>query len=1669
LPIFGFSQAPQKINFQSILRNTNGEVVANKAVSLRISILSGSLTSTLVYSEIHTKTTDASGLISLQIGNGTVINGAFSNILWGNEAHFIKLEADFNGGSNYVLLGTQELMSVPYALYASKTDTSSLNLANRFNSKVNISDTATMLTNYRNELNNKVNTSDTFFMLSNYWTGLNNKVNISDTSTMLNPYLRKVDAVVNIETDPVFNSSIAKGISGIDTAYWNRKINPSDTSSMLSNYRTGLTNKVNVSDTSSMLNPYLRKTDDVIVDLQNQNKILQNLAKVTDADGNSYKTVKIGNQIWMAENLRTSKYQNGNSINTNLDDLSWSTATSGAFAIYENNPTFDTSYGKLYNWYAVSDNRGICPTGWHVPSQSDFITLREYLGGASVAGGKLKLTGTTFWLNPNINATNESGFSAVGGGTRNSGGSYTVLNQIGFFWSSTENLEFDVVNNGGGTGLSVVSFKTIGYSVRCLKDTQGDFNQSLNLKLNISDTSTMLNPYLRKVDAMVNVETDPVFNTSIAKGISGIDTAYWNRKINPSDTATMLNPYLKKADIPVGTSPGNIQYWNGTTWVNLSPGLPGQVISMSSTGIPIWSGAAFPTLTTASVSSITSTSANPGGNISSDGGASVSARGLVYGIASNPTLSNSVMTVGSGTGGYAGTISGLTPNTTYYVRAYSTNSAGTGYGNEISFQTLPIAVPTLVTTDASGITQTTVTTGGTISNDGGATITERGIVYGTSSNPTTSDTKLTSGSGTGSFSVNITALTPITTYYIRSYAINSAGTGYGNNIIFQTTVPAVPSLTTRELLNITNATATGGGSITNDGGSSITAKGICWGTSPNPTTADSKTTDGTGTTTFTSFMTGLSANVTYYVRAYASNSTGTGYGNQQTFTTSSTSNTLPVVTSTSVTGLTTVQATLNGEVNSQGGGTVTERGSVWNTSGNPTVNSNQVPSGAGTGVYTTTLTGLSAVSNYYVRAYAINNFGISYGVEIPFTTLVGLATLTTDNVIAQSITASSGGNITDNGGSTITARGVVWNISGTPTISDSKTTAGSGTGSFVSNMTALSPNTTYYVRAYATNSTGTAYGNQQTFTTTATSQTAIDIDGNNYKAVQIGTQVWMSENLKTSRYRNGGSIPYVVGNAGWQALTTGAWSYYNHDESNNAVYGKLYNWFTTLGDTLCPTGWHVPSDAEWTTLTTYLGGVSVAGGRMKSIGTTYWNSPNTGATNESGFSVLPGGGRYNNGSFFSIGVNAYLWSSSENSYFNDGYGRGLSYNNGNVESFGPYDGYDNKSVGYSIRCLKDQLPSPTTTSINQISPTGASSGGNITALGSSIITARGVVWNTTGTPTISDSKTIDGSGSGSYVSNLAALNPSTTYYVRAYATNSTGMGYGNEISFQTLPIAVPTLITTDVSGITQTTVTTGGTISNDGGVTITERGIVFGTSTNPTTSNTKITSGSGSFSFSINITSLTPNTTYYIRSYAINGVGTGYGNQQSFRTVNSQTITDIDGNNYNTVQIGSQIWMSENLKTTRYSGGASAAWTYYNNVESNNTIYGKLYDGWTALDARGICPTGWHVPSDSEWTTLTTYLGGGNDAGGKMKSMGLAYWSSPNTAATNESGFSALPGGFHNHIVAFNYFGTQAYFWSSSGLAANTAWFRVLDYNTGNIYRNGDNNGYGLSIRCLKD
>jgi len=392
-------------------------------------------------------------------------------------------------------------------------------------------------------------------------------------------------------------------------------------------------------------------------------------------------------------------------------------------------------------------------------------------------------------------------------------------------------------------------------------------------------------------------------------------------------------------------------------------------------------------------------------------------------------------------------------------------------------------IPTVTTAAVTNITQTTATSGGTVTSDGGATVTARGVCWSTSPNPTTANSYTTNGSGTGTFVSNLTGLTANTLYYVRAYATNSVGTAYGNELTFTTLNLTLPTVTTAPVTDIMQTTATSGGTVTSDGGTTVTARGVCWSTSTNPTTANSYTTNGSGTGTFVSNLTGLTANTLYYVRAYATNSVGTAYGNELTFTTLP-NPVLPTVTTTAVTDITQTTATSGGNVTSDGGATVTARGVCWSTSSNPTTAGSHTTDGSGTGTFVSNLTGLTANTLYYVRAYATNSVGTSYGNELTFTTLtVSAPTVTTAAAtnITQT-TATSGGTVTSDGGATVTARGVCWNTSSNPTTANSHTTDGSGTGTFVSNLTGLTPLTLYYVRAYATNSVGTAYGNELSFT-----------------------------------------------------------------------------------------------------------------------------------------------------------------------------------------------------------------------------------------------------------------------------------------------------------------------------------------------------------------------------------------------------------------------------------------------------------------------------------------------------------------------------------------------------------------------------------------------------------
>ncbi|MCB0685264.1 MAG: fibrobacter succinogenes major paralogous domain-containing protein [Saprospiraceae bacterium] len=196
--------------------------------------------------------------------------------------------------------------------------------------------------------------------------------------------------------------------------------------------------------------------------------------------------------------------------------------------------------------------------------------------------------------------------------------------------------------------------------------------------------------------------------------------------------------------------------------------------------------------------------------------------------------------------------------------------------------------------------------------------------------------------------------------------------------------------------------------------------------------------------------------------------------------------------------------------------------------------------------------------------------------------------------------------------------------------------------------------------------------------------TVKDVDGNSYKTIRMGSQVWMAENFRVTQYNDKTVIDQITNNTTWEGLSTGAWCWYTNDSNYDRPYGKLYNWYAVNTGKLCPSGWHVPTDAEWTNLTDFLGGLDIAGGKMKEAGTTHWISPNTGATNESGFTGLPGGGRGTSGSFFDLGDFGLWWSSTESSSSNAWY-RSVYYGNIDVGRLG-----DGKRLGFSVRCVKNQ-------------------------------------------------------------------------------------------------------------------------------------------------------------------------------------------------------------------------------------------------------------------------------------------------------------------------------------------------------------------------------------------
>lgn len=602
--------------------------------------------------------------------------------------------------------------------------------------------------------------------------------------------------------------------------------------------------------------------------------------------------------------------------------------------------------------------------------------------------------------------------------------------------------------------------------------------------------------------------------------------------------------------------------------------------------------------------------------------------------------------------------------------------------------------------------------------------------------------------------------------------------GYGQDEVdlgvIEVEGPALPTVKTKPITEVTAESATLGGIVETDGRLAVTARGICYSTEQHPTVDNTHTTDGSGLGEFTSNLTKLNHNTVYYARAYATNRMGTAYGEQVKFTTELG---VPVVITDSVYRVTVNSARCKGHVESDGGYSVTQRGTCWSKFPDPTLDDDFTSDGSGIGEFTSALNNLQENTTYYVRSYATNSMSTVYGEQKKITTLDGLATVITTNSTTTATSMVINCEVTDDSGYTVTERGICYSaINSEPSIDDSKKANGKGKGTYSVSVSELTASTIYYVRAYAINEYGVAYSSTL-YVTTLDGVASISI-----LSIDNVTALTASGNIKVTN-TNGG----ILKSCGL------CWS------TNSAP---------TVAD----------SKTE-------------AGGSL--LNTTY-------QCNMSG--LTPNTTYYVRGFATTDITTAY----SEPKIFR----------------------------------THDGLPIVTTTTTTATS-TNISSGGTISSNGGYSITARGVCYSTNNsTPTIIDNYTTAGVGTGIFSSVITSVSVNTTYYVRAYATNSIGTGYGEVVSVTT-GNGLPTITTTNITKNGKTFLS-GGNVTDDGGSTVLERGICYGTFPHPDLSTTysHTSDGTGTGYYTSTIGSSVRGIVY-VRAYATNANGTSYGNEVS--------------------------------------------------------------------------------------------------------------------------------------------------------------------------------------------
>ncbi len=1007
-----------------------------------------------------------------------------------------------------------------------------------------------------------------------------------------------------------------------------------------------------------------------------------------------------------------------------------------------------------------------------------------------------------------------------------------------------------------------------------------------------------------------------------------------------------------------GLSPGKLYFLRAYA-TNIVGTAYGNQISLTTTSI-------LPTVSTTEVSEISSSSAKSGGNITDDGGSPVTLRGVCWSLNQNPTTKDSVSVNGTGIGIFSSNITSLVPGATYFVRAYATNSIGTIYGNQLSFNTNAVE-PMVITSALTEITPETAISGGRIIDKGGADIITRGICWSTSPGPTLNDSLSTDDLTDSTYTSTINWLSENTTYYVRAYATNRVGTGYGNEISFKTPVFSTNSdfkptgmlpSTKEEILSIPTIESSGLFSALPMVKSSGNANKKTELKVPSPYNQNGN-------------QNCAPAAVGYGMMSVLFNDVE-GYddyeGDMKKFSPFYIWNQLNIWDEIGKWFKTSLVQALN-IVMDQGccklaymplftkpGQKPTtfarenaaqyklsiyrfEKYDVANykrilDAGYPIVIGVYVDQGVmnmtnsplyrhqnGSLIWKSYNDSRRAGHAMLIYGYndennafkILNSWGDDFGnggsfwIDYDFLkdvfykfdpfklkdieAYVGIVkrpvTHTSSVTNITNTSAQCGGFITNDWNDNVTSKGVCWSENPDPTVSDSKISCGSGNEPFSCTLSGLKPGTTYYAKAFATNSQGIAYGKQQKLTTTSYSAPNIstaDVASVNSSSAVVGGRVISNGGTEvTSRgvyYSNvivalGDKVEIGSGTGAFSTTLTGLTpntTYYVKAYATNNVgtsYGSIITFKTGIAPqspTLTTT-----APANITSNSATLGGNVTSAGSSAVLerGIVYATTQNP-TTSNTKIASGSGTGTYS--------VNATNLTANTTYYY-----RAYAINT------------EGTAYGNEVTFSTDvtaQPPTVTTTAPANMTSNSATLGGNVTSTGSSAVLERGVVLATGPNPTISNLKFASGnSGVGAFAINVTNLTANTTYYYRAYAINNEGTAYGNEVTFSTdVTAQTPTVTTTAPANMTSNSATLGGNVTLEGSSAVIERGVVLATTQNPTTNNTKLYSGIGAGEFSVNATNLTANQRYYVRAYAINSQGVGYGNEVSFTTTSSSTF-----------------------------------------------------------------------------------------------------------------------------------------------------------------------------------